>query len=48
MARRERPRVLQLGDRHECKSFRGINLLSVVGKVYGRVLIKMSQMVLRV
>ena len=24
---------------HECSNFRGINLLSVVGKVYGRVLI---------
>ena len=28
------------GDRYECTSYRGISLLSVVGKVYGRVLIK--------
>ena len=28
------------GDRYECASFRGISLLSVVGKVFGRVLIK--------
>ena len=27
------------GDVHECNNFRGISLLSVVGKVYGRVLI---------
>ena len=27
------------GDKYECSSFRGISLLSVVGKVYGRVLI---------
>ena len=27
------------GDVHECSNFRGISLLSVVGKVYGRVLI---------
>ena len=27
------------GDAHECNNFRGISLLSVVGKVYGRVLI---------
>ena len=27
------------GDVHECSNFRGIRLLSVVGKVYGRVLI---------
>ena len=27
------------GDVHECNNFRGVNLLSVVGKVYGRVLI---------
>ena len=27
------------GDVHECSDFRGISLLSVVGKVYGRVLI---------
>ena len=26
-------------DVHECSNFRGISLLSVVGKVYGRVLI---------
>ena len=24
---------------HECRNFRGISLLSVVGKVYGRILI---------
>ena len=28
------------GERSECASYRGISLLSVVGKVYGRVLIK--------
>ena len=28
------------GDRRECGSYRGISLLSVVGKVYGRVLIE--------
>ena len=27
------------GDVHECNNFRGMSLLSVVGKVYGRVLI---------
>ena len=27
------------GDVYECSNFRGISLLSVVGKVYGRVLI---------
>ncbi len=27
-------------DKYECTSFRGISLLSVVGKVYGKVLIK--------
>ena len=27
------------GDVHECSNFRGISLLNVVGKVYGRVLI---------
>ena len=27
------------GDVHECSNFRGISLLSVVGKVYGRILI---------
>ena len=27
------------GDTYECSNFRGISLLSVVGKVYGRVLI---------
>ena len=27
------------GDVHECSNFRGISLLSVVGKVFGRVLI---------
>ena len=28
-----------IGDTNECRNFRGISLLSVVGKVYGRVLI---------
>lgn len=28
------------GDKYECTSYRGISLLSVVGKVYGRILIK--------
>ena len=28
------------GDKNECASLRDISLLSVVGKVYGRVLIK--------
>ena len=27
------------GDVHECSNFKGISLLSVVGKVYGRILI---------
>ena len=27
------------GDVHECRNFRGISLLSVVGKVYGKILI---------
>ena len=27
-------------DRYECSNSRGISLLSVVGKLYGRVLIK--------
>ena len=27
------------GDVHECSNFRGVSLLSVVGKVYGRILI---------
>ena len=27
------------GDVHDCSNFRGISFLSVVGKVYGRVLI---------
>ena len=27
------------GDVYECSNFRGISLLSVVGKVYGRILI---------
>ena len=26
------------GDVHECSNFRGISLLSVVGKVYGRII----------
>ena len=28
------------GDRMECKNYRGISLLSIPGKVYGRVLIE--------
>ncbi len=28
------------GDKFECSSFRGISLLSVMGKVYGRVLVE--------
>ena len=28
------------GDRSKCKNYRGINLLSIPGKVYGRVLIQ--------
>jgi len=28
------------GDKYECNSLRGISLLSVIGKVYGRVLIE--------
>jgi len=28
------------GDRRECKNLRGISLLSVPGKVYGKILIK--------
>ena len=28
------------GDRYECSNSRGISLLSVIGKLYGRVLIK--------
>ena len=28
------------GDRSECKNYRGISLLSIPGKVYGRILIK--------
>ena len=27
------------GERNECKNYRGINLLSVVGKIYSRILI---------
>ena len=27
------------GDKYECSNYRGISLLSVVGKVYGRILI---------
>ena len=30
------------GDNMECKNYRGISLLSIPGKVYGRVLIKSS------
>ena len=32
------------GDKYECSNFRGISLLSVVGKVYGRVLIERVQL----
>ena len=28
------------GDRSECKNYRGISLLSILGKVYGRILIE--------
>ena len=28
------------GDKYECSNSRGISLLSVIGKLYGRVLIK--------
>ncbi len=28
------------GDKYECTSFRGISILSIVGKVYGKVVIK--------
>ena len=28
------------GDRRECKNYRGISLLSIPGKVYGRILIE--------
>ena len=28
------------GDRSECKNYRGISLLSIPGKVYGRILIE--------
>ena len=31
------------GDVHECGNYRGISLLCVVGKVYGRVLIKRAR-----
>ena len=27
------------GDRNDCKNYRGISLLSIPGKVYGRILI---------
>ncbi len=33
------------GDKYECISFSGMNLLSVVGKVYGKVLIERVQTV---
>ena len=33
------PLYIGKGDVYECSNFRGISLLSVVGKVYGRVLI---------
>ena len=35
------PLYIGKGDVHECSNFRGISLLSVVGKVYGKVLINM-------
>ena len=28
------------GDRNDCKNYRGISLLSIPGKVYGRILIE--------
>ena len=31
------------GDRYECSNSRGVSLLSVVGKLYGRVLIKRAR-----
>ncbi len=31
------------GDKQECSNYRGISLLSVVGKLYGRVLINIIQ-----
>ena len=33
------PLYKSMGDVHDCSNSRGISLLSVVGKVYGRVLI---------
>ncbi len=34
------PLCMGKGDKFECSSFRGINLLSMVGKVYGKVLVE--------
>ena len=31
------------GDKCECSNSRGISLLSVVGKIYGRVMIKIDR-----
>ncbi len=31
------------GDKFECSRFKGISLLSVVGKVYGRVLVERNR-----
>lgn len=37
-------RYKRKGDKYDCNSFKGIILLSVVGKVHGRVLIKRVQL----
>ena len=31
------------GDKYECASFRGISLLSVAGKVYGKVMMRIRE-----
>ena len=36
------------GDVHECSNFRGISLLSVVGKVYGRIRDKTENVIVKV